>query len=100
MTKCISKDEIEQMMDFMQHVFMEGRHKDAPEPSVVNDSAIPNQQEHEAIRAHLCARRAHSTVMMKNTSRGACLNVSPFPARSQRQEDEVTGKTYNDLYMN
>ena len=39
-------------MDFMQHVFMEGRHKDAPELSLVNDSAIPNQQEQEAIRAH------------------------------------------------
>ena len=51
MTKYLSKDEIEQIMDFMQHVFMDGRHKDAPELSMVNDSAIPNQQEREAIMA-------------------------------------------------
>ena len=59
MTKYLSKDEIEQIMDFMQHVFMDGRHNDAPEPSLINDSAIPDQQEQEAIRAHVCAERAH-----------------------------------------
>ena len=59
MTKYLSKDEIEQIMDFMQHAFMEGRHKDAPELSLVNDSAIPNQQEQEASKAHVCAERAH-----------------------------------------
>ena len=65
MTKYLSKDKIEQIMDFMQHVFMDGRHKDAPELSLINDSAIPNQQEH-----HLCAERAHSTDIMKNISLG------------------------------
>ena len=70
MTKYLSKDEIEQIMDFMQHVFMDGRHKDVPELSLVNDSAIPNQQEQDAIKIHVRAERAHSTDIMKNTNLG------------------------------
>ena len=52
MTKYLSKDEIEQIMDFMQHTFMTGRNKDAPELSMITDSAIPNQQDYAAARAH------------------------------------------------
>ena len=52
MTKYLSKDEIEQIMDYMQHVFMTGRNKDAPELSMITDSAIPNQQDYAAARAH------------------------------------------------
>ena len=70
MAKYLSKGDIEQIMDFMQHVVMEGRHKDAPELSMVDDSAIPNQRAYKATRAHLCSERAHSIVIMKNTSIG------------------------------
>ena len=58
MTKYLSKDEIEHIMDFMQHMFMDGRHKDAPELSMVCDSSIPSQWDHHAINAHFCAEKA------------------------------------------
>ena len=102
MTKYLSKDGIEQIMDVMQHVFMEGRNKDAPELSMINDSAIPSQWDYHAATAHFWAERAHSTAIMKNTHLGACLDVRPFAASSfikPSSEEHNDKMGHTDLYM-
>lgn len=62
MTKYLSKDEIGQIMDFMQHEYKDGRYRAAPELSMISDDNLLHYMNLRANTAHYSVRsRLHDT---------------------------------------
>ena len=56
MTKYLSKDEIGQIMDFMQHEYKDGRNRAAPELSIISDENLLHYMNLRANTAHYSVR--------------------------------------------